>query len=330
MLWQGKRVLVTGAGGFIGSHLVELLCKSGAKVRAFVHYNSRSDIGNLRFLPRKAFNLVEVLFGDVRDNGSVDQAVSGCECVFHLAALIGIPYSYLAPRSYVDTNVGGTLNVLEAVRRHRIPRMVHTSTSEAYGTAQYEPIDENHPLQGQSPYSASKIGADMLAESYHRSFGLAVTTLRPFNTYGPRQSARAVIPTIISQLLSGKDSVRLGSLDPERDLTFVEDTARAFVAAAESEGIIGKTVQIGNGKSITIGKLAEMLVAMINPGARITCDEKRVRPANSEVMKLICDYSKAEAEMGWRPTVLLTEGLGRTIEFIRKQMDCYATETYTV
>ena len=247
MFCQGKKVLVTGAAGFIGSHLVELLCNSGSQVKAFIHYNSRSDIGNLRFLPKEALERIEMIFGDVRDSGSVDRAVVGCECVFHLAALIGIPYSYLAPRSYVETNISGTLNVLEAVRRHRIPRMVHTSTSETYGTAQYEPIDEKHPLQGQSPYSASKIGADMLAESYHRSFDLAVTTLRPFNTYGPRQSARAVIPTIISQLLSNNEVVRLGSLDPERDLTFVEDTARAFVVAGESNEMVGKTVHIGNG-----------------------------------------------------------------------------------
>ena len=329
MFCQGKKVLVTGAAGFIGSHLVELLCNSGSQVKAFIHYNSRSDIGNLRFLPKEALERIEMIFGDVRDSGSVDRAVVGCECVFHLAALIGIPYSYLAPRSYVETNISGTLNVLEAVRRHRIPRMVHTSTSETYGTAQYEPIDEKHPLQGQSPYSASKIGADMLAESYHRSFDLAVTTLRPFNTYGPRQSARAVIPTIISQLLSNNEVVRLGSLDPERDLTFVEDTARAFVVAGESNEMVGKTVHIGNGKSICIGKLAEMLVEMINPNARIVCDEKRVRPVNSEVMKLICD-SKAETEMGWKPKVSLTEGLRCTIEFIRKHMDYYNTDNYTV
>lgn len=330
MLCKGKTILVTGAGGFIGSHLVEFLLHYGSEVKAFVHYNSQGDIGNLRFLPKEAFDRIEVIFGDVRDSGSVDRAVTGCECVFHLAALIGIPYSYLAPRSYVDTNINGTLNVLEAVRRQRIPRMVHTSSSEVYGTAQYEPIDENHSLQGQSPYSASKISADMLVESYHRSFDLAVTTLRPFNTYGPRQSVRAVIPTIISQLLSSKEVVRLGSLDPERDLTFVEDTARAFVAAAESDEMLGKTVHIGNGKSISIGKLAEMLVEMINPNAQIVCDEKRVRPVNSEVMKLICDYSKAEANMGWKPMVSLTEGLRRTIEFVRQQMDCYNTDNYAV
>ncbi|MBL7145006.1 MAG: SDR family NAD(P)-dependent oxidoreductase [Phycisphaerae bacterium] len=330
MLGQGTTILVTGAGGFIGSHLVELLLRNGAKVRAFVHYNSRSDIGNLRFLPKEALDKIEIVFGDVRDSGSIDQAVTGCEYIFHLAALIGIPYSYLAPRSYVDTNVNGTLNVLEAVRKHRITRMVHTSTSEVYGTAQYEPIDEKHPLQAQSPYSASKISADMLVESYHRSFGLAVTILRPFNTYGPRQSARAVIPAIISQLLSNKEVVRLGSLDPERDLTFVEDTARAFVAAAESDKMVGKTVHVGNGKSISIGKLAEKLVEMLNPKARIVCDEKRVRPVNSEVMKLICDYSKAETEMGWKPAVSLTEGLGRTIEFVRKNMDFYSEEDYSV
>ncbi len=330
MFWQDKKVLVTGAAGFIGSHLVQLLLKSGAEVRAFIHYNSRGDIGNLRFLPKQALDRIEITFGDVQDGGSVERAVVGSECVFHLAALIGIPYSYIAPQSYVNTNIYGTLNVLEAVRRYKVPKMIHTSTSEAYGTAQYAPIDEKHPLQGQSPYSASKISADMLVESYYRSFNLSIVTLRPFNTYGPRQSTRAVIPTIISQLLSGKETVRLGSLDPERDLTFVEDTARAFIAAAESDQIAGKTVHVGNGKSITIGNLAEKLVEMVNPSARIICDEERVRPVNSEVMKLICDYSKAEAEMGWKPQVSLTEGLEKTIEFIRKHLDYYNTESYSV
>jgi NAD dependent epimerase/dehydratase len=330
MTWQGKKVLVTGAAGFIGSHLVELLLERGASVKAFLHYNSRSDIGNLRFLHKESWDRIEVIFGDVRDSGSVNQAVTECECVFHLAALIGIPYSYLAPRSYVDTNINGTLNVLEAIRRQNIPRMVHTSTSEAYGTAQYEPIDEKHPLQGQSPYSASKISADMLVESYYRSFDLPVTTLRPFNTYGPRQSARAVIPTIISQLLSNQGFVRLGSLDPERDLTFVKDTARGFVVAAESDNMVGKTVQIGNGKSISIGNLAEKLVQMINPNAQIICEDKRVRPVKSEVMKLICDYSQAESDMGWKPTISLTEGLEKTVEFVRTYLEVYNIESYSV
>ena len=325
----GKKVLVTGAGGFIGSHLAAVLVEAGADVRALVHYNSRGDWGNLRFLPAEQLDAIEVVAGDVRDAGCVAEVVGDCACVFHLAALIGIPYSYHAPRSYVATNVEGTLNVLEAVRRSGA-RMVHTSTSEVYGTALTEPIDEAHPLQGQSPYSATKIGADKLVESYHRSFGLPLITLRPFNTYGPRQSARAVIPTIISQLLSGRKTVQLGSLDPQRDLTFVEDTARAFLAVAQCDAAIGKTLNAGSGKTIAIGDLARMLVEMIDPDAEIVSTDDRKRPEQSEVMKLIADASQAAELTGWTPTVPLEEGLRRTVEFIREHLDLYRPDAYTV
>jgi len=330
MNWQDKCVLVTGAGGFIGSHLVEALVEREARVRAFVHYNSRNDWGNLCFLPADRLERVDILMGDITDPRFVDAAVEGCACVFHLAALIGIPYSYIAPSSYVATNVGGTLNVLEAVRRYGVPRMVHTSTSETYGTAQYAPIDEEHPLQGQSPYSASKIGADKLAESYYRSFEVPVATIRPFNTYGPRQSARAVIPTISSQLLAGKETIELGSLDPQRDFTFVKDTARGFIAVAECDGALGQVINVGNGKTISIGELAETLVRLVNPKARIVSSEERVRPEKSEVMKLICNNEKAAALTGWRPQVSLEEGLKETVDFIREHLDLYQVDQYTV
>ncbi len=330
MSWKDRQVLVTGAGGFIGSHLVGMLADRGARVRAFVHYNSRDDWGNLRFVTEEQLARVTVVAGNVEDSGSVDQAVEGTECVFHLAALIGIPYSYTAPRSYVATNITGTVNMLDAVRRHGVPRMVHTSTSEAYGTAQYAPIDEAHPLQGQSPYSASKIGADKIVESYYRSFEVPVATIRPFNTYGPRQSARAVIPTIISQLLSGRDTVELGSLTPERDLTYVEDTCRGFLAVAECDAALGETINVGNGRAVTIGELAKMIVDMVNPSARIVSVESRVRPDKSEVMKLVCANAKAADLLGWRPLVSLTEGLGRTVEFVREHLDLYRPDEYTV
>lgn len=330
MAWRDREVLVTGAAGFIGSNLVGMLSDEGARVRAFVHYNSRSDWGNLRFLTEEQMRRVTVVMGNVEDSGSVAAAVEGVDCVFHLAALIGIPYSYAAPASYVATNIVGTMNVLNAVRRFGVPRMVHTSTSEAYGTALYEPIDEKHPLQGQSPYSASKIGADKIVESYFRSFDVPVATLRPFNTYGPRQSARAIIPAIASQLLAGREVVELGSLTPERDLTFVEDTARGFMAIAECDAAVGETVNVGNGQSISIGALAERIVSLTNPSARVESREDRVRPDRSEVMKLICDNSKAKALMGWEPSVTLDQGLERTMEFVRGNPDMYRPDEYAV
>jgi len=330
MTWNGRAVLVTGAGGFIGSHLVGRLADLGASVRALVHYNSRNDWGNLQFLTPAQTARVEVVLGNVEDSGCVDTVVRGTDCVFHLAALIGIPYSYLAPRSYVATNVNGTLNVLDAVLRHKVRRMVHTSTSEAYGTALYVPIDEDHPVQGQSPYSATKIAADKIAESYFRSFDAPVATIRPFNTYGPRQSARAVIPTIISQLLSGKDVVSLGSLTPERDLTFVEDTVAGFIAVAECDRAIGQVINVGTGSAISVGDLARKLVDAVNPKARIVSVEERVRPDKSEVLRLVCGNEKARTLTGWAPRVSLDEGLGRTVEFIRAHLDLYRHDIYTV
>lgn len=330
MIWEGKEVLVTGAGGFIGSHLAGHLADGGARVRAFVHYNSRSDWGNLKFLTPSQLERVSVIMGNVEDSGSVDDAVCGCSCVFHLAALIGIPYSYIAPRSYVATNIAGTINVLDAVRRHDVPRIVHTSTSEAYGTALYVPIDEDHPLQGQSPYSATKIGADKLAESYYRSFGVPVATIRPFNTYGPRQSARAVVPTIISQLLAGSDVVELGSLSPERDLTFVEDTVRGFVAVSASDQALGETINVGSGAAIAIGDLAQKIIGLVAPLATVVSKDHRIRPEKSEVMRLVCSNAKAKRLLDWSPETSLEEGLVATIEFMREHPGLYRHEEYTV
>lgn len=315
------RVLVTGAGGFIGSHLVDALVREGAEVRAYVHYNSRSDRGHLQAD-------VEVVAGDVRDPFSVSRAVEGCEVVFHLAALIGIPYSYVAPQSYVETNVAGTVNVLEAARLHGA-RVVHTSTSETYGTARYTPIDEAHPLQGQSPYSASKIGADKLAESYARSFELPVSVLRPFNTYGPRQSLRAVIPTIVAQALAG-GPVRLGSPAPVRDLTYVEDMARAFLALAAAEPTGGQPLNAGSGQGISIGALAQLILELLGSDADVVEDATRVRPVESEVEELVCDASALRALTGWEPQVPLREGLARTVDWVRENLERLRPELYHV
>jgi NAD dependent epimerase/dehydratase len=331
MKLDGKRVLVTGSAGFIGSHLVEALIERGCRVRALVHYNSAGSWGNLERLGRAHLDSVEVVLGDVRDTFSTAKAVAGCEVVFHLAALIAIPYSYLAPQSYVDTNIGGTLNVLEACRHHSVERLVHTSTSETYGTAQYTPIDEIHPLQGQSPYSASKIGADKLAESYYRSFKLPVTTLRPFNTYGPRQSARAVIPTIVSQAISSTE-IRLGSLSPIRDLTFVTDTAAAFIAAAESDIAVGQVVNSGNGRGISIGDLAQRILTIMgaDKSHRIVSDDTRVRPEGSEVFELICANGLATRLTGWLPIVTLDHGLMRVIEYVSSHQSQYRASVYNI
>jgi NAD dependent epimerase/dehydratase len=322
-------VLVTGAGGFIGSHLVQELVRDGAQVRAFVHYNSRSDRGWLEDLPADVAEQVEVIAGEIQDPFSVAGAVRGTEVVFHLAALIGIPYSYLAPKSYVDTNVLGTLNVLEAARRSDVERIVHTSTSETYGTAQYTPIDERHPLQGQSPYSASKIGADKIAESYFRSMDLPVSTLRPFNTFGPRQSLRAVIPTIIAQALAGRE-VRLGSLDPVRDFTFVTDTARAFIAIASSPETIGATLNSGSGRSITIGDLARLILRLTGSEAELVHEGQRVRPENSEVFELVADASALRRLTGWEPAVDLESGLEKTIAWMQSRAPSARLHDYTV
>ncbi len=327
--WQGRHVLVTGAGGFIGSHLVEALVTAGADVRAYIHYNSRNDWGNLEHVPRDVRDQVEVVAGDVQDPFSVRVAVSGRQTVFHLAALIGIPYSYVAPATYVATNIVGTLNVLEAARAEGVERIVHTSTSETYGTARYTPIDEAHPLQGQSPYSASKIGADKLAESYNLSFGLPVTTLRPFNTFGPRQSLRAVIPTIVGQALEGKE-VRLGSLTPRRDFTFVSDTARAFLAVAEHDHTIGSTLNAGSGKAITIGELATLVLQTMNVDATLVTDADRVRPDASEVEELLCDASALRSATGWEPVVPLSEGIEITVDWFRERLAPMKAHVYNI
>jgi len=329
MTWQDKRVLVTGAGGFIGSHLVDALLENGAEVTAFVHYNARNDWGMLEGRYTEKTPRLTVISGDVADALFVRKAVDGKEYVFHLAALIGIPYSYVAPESYISTNIRGTLNVMQACLDHDVTRVVHTSTSEVYGTAQYTPIDEKHPLQGQSPYSASKIGADKIAESFFCSFGLPVTTIRPFNTFGPRQSTRAVIPTIITQALTG-NTVNLGSLTPIRDLTFVADTAEGFMKLAESTKTVGKTVNTGSGRGVTIGELAEIIIRQVNPDAQIVCEEKRVRPEKSEVMELLCDNRAALELAGWKPRHTLEEGLALTIAWMKEHIASYKPGIYTV
>lgn len=323
------KVLVTGAGGFIGSHLVELLVVAGYAVRGFVHYNAAGSWHNLEKVPRDVLENVEVVAGDIADPYSVDEAVNGCGIVFHLAALIGIPYSYIAPQAYVTTNVMGTLNILQACRRHDVHRVVHTSTSETYGSAQYIPIDEKHPLVGQSPYSASKIGADKLVESFWRSFELPVCIIRPFNTYGPRQSARAFIPTIIVQALSG-DVVRLGNLDPIRDMTFVADTARGFIAGAKSDKCLGTVCNLGVGSGLSIGQFVERIGTLLGKEPKVECDSQRIRPSNSEVSRLISDNSKMKKLSGWEPIVSLDDGLQQTIDYVRAHLHEYKADRYNV
>jgi len=326
---NGKQVLVTGAGGFIASHLVERLVSEGSQVRAFVRYNSRGDAGLLRLLSMDVFSKIEVISGDLRDVEAIRAAMKDVDTVFHLGALIAIPYSYLHPREVVDTNVMGTLNVLMAARDMGIRRTVHTSTSEVYGTAQYVPIDESHPLQGQSPYSASKIGADRIAESFYRSFNLPVVTIRPFNTYGPRQSARAVIPTIINQALT-REEVHLGSLDPSRDFTFVLDTVDGFMRGAQAEGIIGEEINLGNNATITIGELCEIIFEILGKSPKIVTEDRRIRPEKSEVLKLQASYEKAKRMIGWQPNTSLKDGLRKTVEWISEHLDLYEPDEYTV
>lgn len=329
MNWEEQNVLVTGAGGFIGSHLVDELIHREANVKAFVHYNARNDWGMLEGRYSDKSQHLTVIAGDVTDSLFVKQAVSDMDYVFHLAALIGIPYSYAAPESYFNTNVKGTLNVMQACLDADVDRVVHTSTSEVYGTAQYTPIDEKHALQGQSPYSASKIGADKVAESFYCSFGLPVTTIRPFNTFGPRQSLRAVIPTIITQALKS-NIVKLGSLSPVRDLTYVVDTVQGFIKFAESGKFIGKTVNIGSGRSVTIGELADIIIKLVNPKACIVCEKSRVRPDNSEVMQLLCDNRCAMEQGDWQPTYTLEEGISLTIDWMKEHISSYKPSVYTV
>jgi NAD dependent epimerase/dehydratase len=326
---SGKKVLVTGAGGFIGSHVCEALLETGAAVTAMIHYSSRSDYGNLEFLAPQHKAALQVVAGNIEDSAVVARQVKGKDVVFHLAALIAIPYSYVAPISYVKTNIEGTLNVLEAARNFAVERVIHTSTSETYGTAIYTPIDEKHPLQGQSPYSASKIGADKIAESYALSFNLPVVTIRPFNTYGPRQSARAVIPTIISQALT-RDEIRLGSLEPVRDLSYVKDTAQAFIKLAEAENLNGELLNIGAGKGISIGELAQTILELMNCAKPVVQEETRVRPEKSEVFKLICDNRKALEKAGWKPQYSLRQGLAETIAFVSQNLNFYKPEKYTL
>lgn len=327
MNWHGKRVLVTGAGGFIGSHLAERLAGLGARTRALVRYTSSGNWGWLDRSPLK--DDMEVVLGDIRDRDSVRRVVKNVDHVFHLAALIGIPYSYHAPDSYVQTNIIGTLNVLQMALDNDVERVVHTSTSEVYGTAQYVPIDEKHPLQGQSPYSASKIGADKLAESFSLSFSLPVVTVRPFNTYGPRQSARAIIPTVITQCLTG-NTVRLGNLSPTRDLNYVSDTVNGFLMAAESEQAIGRTVNLGGGQEISIGNLAKRIAQLIEKDITVISDEQRIRPKGSEVERLLADNRLASELIGWQPTTSLDQGLQNTIAWISENLNAFRPGSYAV
>lgn len=325
--WQNKKVLVTGAGGFIGSHLVERLVNEGAQVRAFVRYNSRGDPGLLRLVDDGIRSKVNIVAGDVRDFDAIRLAVKDCPWVFHLGALVSIPYSYLHPVETAETNILGTLNVLSASRDQEVTRLVVTSSSEVYGTAQRVPIDEAHPLQGQSPYSASKIGADKLAESFFCAYNLPVITLRPFNTYGPRQSARAVIPTIITQALS-QAVIHLGNLETTRDFTFVDDTVSGFLKAGETPGIDGKTINLGTGSEISIGDLARKIIEIAGKNVRIEIDKDRLRPEGSEVYRLLSDNTLAGRILGWKPEISLEQGLEITMKWIHDHLDLYRIGTY--
>ena len=324
-----KKILITGAGGFIGSHLVEELVALGNEVTALVHYNSFNSWGNLELIERDVLKNTSVVSGNIEDPFCVQKAVKGKEVVFHLAALIGIPYSYDAPLNYVRTNVEGTVNVMDACLKCGVEKVVHTSTSEVYGTALYTPIDEKHPLQGQSPYSASKIGADKIAESYHLSFGLPVATMRPFNAFGPRQSARALISTIISQALKG-DIVKLGSLDTVRDMNYVQNTVYGFIKTAEQPASAGEVINIGSGKAYAIREIAETIFRIIGKHVRIVQETERIRPEKSEVMRLLCDNGKAKKLLGWEEIVGFEDGLKKTVEWIEKNLSLFKTDIYNV
>lgn len=326
---KNKKILVTGAGGFIGSHVAETLLPLSGHVRAMIHYESRPEWGNLEFLPSDAKNQLEVVAGDITDPHCVQNAVEGCDIVLHLAALIAIPYSYKAPTSYFQTNVLGTLNILEACRRREIEKVVVTSTSETFGTARTVPMSEEHPLQAQSPYAASKIGADKAAESYYCSFDLPVVILRPFNTYGPRQSARAIIPTIISQVLADAPEIRLGSLTPVRDLTYVADTVQGFLRAAALSGGVGKSINLGVGEGVTIGDLVNLIQDILGTEKPVITEQERIRPEKSEVTRLISDNTQAKQLLGWEPRYSLREGLSETIAFVKNTPAFYKTGKYT-
>lgn len=331
MNWSGKKVLVTGAEGFIGSHLTERLVELGADVTALVQYNSFNNWGWIDTFDKNIKDSIKVITGDVREYDNVKRMVKGQEVIMHLAALIAIPYSYLSPMAYVRTNIEGTTNVLEVCREEdNIERIVHTSTSETYGTALYVPIDEKHPMQGQSPYSASKIGADKMVESFYRSFNLPIVTLRPFNTYGPRQSARAIIPTVISQILAGKREIKLGSLTPTRDFNYVKDTAEAFIKVVESSNTIGEVINAGSNYEISIGDIVEKIINIIGVDVKIFCDEERIRPEKSEVNRLWADNTKIKNLTNWSPSYTLDEGLKETIEWIKDNMQYFKTDIYNV
>jgi len=327
---KNKKVLVTGADGFIGSHLTEKLLDEGCRVKAFTYYNSFGTWGWLDTLPKEKLKEIEIISGDIRDGYMVETASKGIDIIFHLAALISIPYSYHSPESYVDTNIKGTLNILQSARKNETERVIVTSTSEVYGTAKYVPIDERHPKQGQSPYSASKIGADFMSESFYRSFNLPVTIVRPFNTYGPRQSARAVIPTIITQLLHGSEEIKLGSLHPTRDLVYVKDTVSGFFEIAKSKELTGEEINIATNSEISVGELAEKIINAINPKAKIVTDDVRLRPENSEVERLFGSDEKILSKTDWRRKYSLDEGLKETIEWFRdlKNLEKYKSNIY--
>ena len=327
---MADKVLVTGADGFIGSHLTEELVKKGKNVKAFVYYNSFNSWGWIDTLPKEIKDEIEIFSGDIRDPNGVREAMTGVDTIFHLAALIAIPFSYHSPDSYVDTNIKGTLNVLQAARQLETRRVLVTSTSEVYGTAQYVPIDEKHPYQGQSPYSATKIGADRLAESFYRSFNLPVTIVRPFNTYGPRQSARAVIPTIITQLLSGKEEIKLGSLTPTRDFNYVKDTANGFITLSEADNVLGEEINIATQHEISIGELANEIISQINPNARIICEDERLRPEKSEVNRLLGSNEKIRRLTSWAPKYTLAQGIEETIAWFKDHLASYKTDIYNV
>lgn len=332
MILKGKKVLITGADGFIGSHLTECLVEHGADVRAFVYYNSFNSWGWLDHIDKEILSNIDVFAGDIRDPNGVRKAMEGCEVVFHLAALIAIPFSYHSPDSYVDTNIKGTLNVLQAAKALETQKILVTSTSEVYGTAQYVPIDEKHPFQGQSPYSATKIGADRIAESFYRSFEMPISIVRPFNTFGPRQSARAVIPSLITQLLSGFEEVKLGALSPTRDFNYVKDTVAAFVSIAESDQTVGEEINVATQQEVSIEDLAREIISQINPEAKIICDEERLRPEKSEVNRLLGSNEKIQELTSWKPRFTFEQGIAETIKWFMdpENLSKYKADIYNI